>query len=116
VTLFICHVGIEVTGQIVHNLMDGVDPEDLTSARTAAATVVGVHTVVVRGRWMGRSLILDVDGQLDDDLPVSVARDIGRRVEQVIQQAVPAARTVRWVALAVQREAQSSGAPRSEPG
>jgi cation diffusion facilitator family transporter len=107
VTLFIGHVGIEVTGQIVHHLMDGVDPEDLASARAAAAAVAGVHAVVVRGRWMGRSLILEVDGQLDDDVPVSMAHDIGRRVEQVIQQAVPATRTVRWIALAARREART---------
>lgn len=42
VTLFICHVGVEVTRDLLHRLMDGVDPEHLDAARTAAADVPGV--------------------------------------------------------------------------
>jgi cation diffusion facilitator family transporter len=100
VTLFICRVGFEVTSQIVHHLMDGVDPEDLSRAHAAASGVPGVHNVVVRGRWMGRSLLLEIEGHLEDDLSLSAAQLLGHRVEQVIRQAVPAVRNVRWFAQA----------------
>jgi divalent metal cation (Fe/Co/Zn/Cd) transporter len=36
VTLFICHVGYEVTKDVVHRLADGVDPGVITSAEAAA--------------------------------------------------------------------------------
>jgi cation diffusion facilitator family transporter len=53
VTLFIVHVGWEVTSEIVHHLMDGVEPENLEAARQAARGVPGVYDVAVRGRWDG---------------------------------------------------------------
>jgi divalent metal cation (Fe/Co/Zn/Cd) transporter len=36
VTLFICHVGYEVTKDVVQRLADGVDPDVITSAEAAA--------------------------------------------------------------------------------
>lgn len=56
VTLFICHVGYEVTTDIVHRLADGVDPEVITSAETAAGSVPGVIHAHARARWTGRTL------------------------------------------------------------
>ena len=44
VTGFICHVGWEVTSAIAHRLLDGVDPEIITTAEAVAATVPGSHT------------------------------------------------------------------------
>src|SRR6202050_630814 len=41
VTLFICHVGYEVTKDVVHRLADGVDPAIITSAEAAAGSVGG---------------------------------------------------------------------------
>ena len=42
VTAFICHVGYEVTKDVVHRLADGVDPDVITTAE-AAARIVGSH-------------------------------------------------------------------------
>ena len=39
--------------------------------RGRAGAVPGVRAVTVRGRWTGRSLILDVYGQVDPNVPVS---------------------------------------------
>jgi len=39
VTAFICHVGYEVTKDVVHRLADGVDPEVITTAEAAAGSV-----------------------------------------------------------------------------
>jgi cation diffusion facilitator family transporter len=107
VTLFICHVGYEVTSQIVHHLMDGVDAEHLSSAEAAARTVSGVRSARARGRWMGRSLMLDIDGEMDTKTMLVNATEVGRQVENAVHAAVPEARQVRWTPFAV--------GPKSEP-
>lgn len=100
VTLFILHVGWEVTGGLVHHLMDGVDEEHIDAATAAASGVDGVRNVSVRGRWTGRSLILDVTGSLDPSLTIRDADEIGRAVRAEVFDAVEEARTVTWVAQA----------------
>jgi cation diffusion facilitator family transporter len=94
ITLFICHAGYEVTREIVHHLMDGVEPEDLAAAERAATTVSGVHAATARGRWTGRTLILDLEARLDPRLALADADQITRHVEQAVLLAVPAARQV----------------------
>ncbi len=96
VTLFICHVGFEVTREIVHHLMDGVKPEHLDAAQRAAQTVPGVQQVSVRGRWMGRSLALEVEGELPADTTIQQAERIGCLVEQAVYRTVEEARRVHW--------------------
>jgi len=96
VTLFIVHVGYTVTREILHHLMDGVDPADLDAARTAAAGVTELSQVSVRGRWMGRSLIVEVEGALPASASLMDADAAGRRVEDAVIEAVPAARKVNW--------------------
>lgn len=93
VTLFILHVGYEVTGEILHHLMDGVDAAELEEARVAAAKVVG-DNVMVRGRWMGRSLLLEVDLPVAADVRVGDVGSIAKGVEDAIFKAVPAVRSV----------------------
>jgi cation diffusion facilitator family transporter len=93
VTLFILHVGYEVTGEILHHLMDGVDPVDLEAARSAATRVAG-DGVTVRGRWMGRSLVLEVGVPAGADVSMGDAEAIGREVEAAVFEAVPSARQV----------------------
>jgi divalent metal cation (Fe/Co/Zn/Cd) transporter len=56
--------------------------------------------VTVRGRWTGRSLILDVHGQVDPDLPIAEADRLGTAVESAVHQAVDEARSVRSSASA----------------
>jgi len=96
VTLFILHVGYQVTGEILHHLMDGVDAGVISAARDAARSIAGVDDVTVRGRWMGRSLILEIDAELDDNVLLGHADRLGERVEAAIYEAVPAARRVYW--------------------
>jgi len=55
VTLFILHIGYEVTGNVVNHLMDGVDPQHVEAAEQALRSVPGLGAATVRGRWMGRS-------------------------------------------------------------
>ena len=98
VTLFIIHVGYTVTGEILHHLMDGVDPAELEAARIAAAGVDGLSEVAVRGRWMGRSLVIEVVGTLPSETSLLMADAMGHRVEAAVLEAVPAVRRVEWTA------------------
>jgi cation diffusion facilitator family transporter len=97
VTLFICHVGYEVTEQMVHHLMDGVEPEHLVAAERAAGALPGVRAVRVRGRWMGRSLILEVEGELPSGTSLADAHSMATAVEDAVHAAVGEARAVRWL-------------------
>jgi len=97
VTLFICHVGYEVTHEVVHHLMDGVDPECLAAAAAAARQIAGVRAVEVRGRWMGRSLLLDVEGELGAEASMAEADAIGGQVVAAVHDAVATARRVTWI-------------------
>jgi divalent metal cation (Fe/Co/Zn/Cd) transporter len=96
VTLFVLHVGYQVTGEILHHLMDGVDADVLSVARDAARSVPGVDDAVVLGRWMGRSLIVEIEAELNDDVLLGRADRLGERVEAALYEAVPAARRVYW--------------------
>jgi cation diffusion facilitator family transporter len=98
VTLFIGRVGYEVTREVFHHLMDGLDPSDSSAAQTAACSVPGVRSAIVRGRWMGRSLVLEVEARVAPDLTVAEAEAIGCKVEDAVFAAVEAVRQVRWTA------------------
>jgi cation diffusion facilitator family transporter len=99
VTLFICHVGYEVTEQMVHHLMDGVDPEHLAAAENAVSALPGVRAVHVRGRWMGRSLMLEVEGEVPSNTSLADALSIAPAVEDAVHSAVEEARSVRWLPI-----------------
>lgn len=97
VTLFILQVGFTVTREILHHLMDGVDPVDLRAARDAAQRVEGVRDVTIRGRWMGRSLVLDIEARLNPDISLKAAEGIGSRARSAVFDAVPSARRLNWI-------------------
>jgi cation diffusion facilitator family transporter len=96
VTGFICHVGYEVTRDLLRHLMDGVEPDVLTSSARAATEVPGVEHVHVRARWMGRSLVVEVEGFVAPGMTVEAGEVIGHAVELAVIAAVPEARTVLW--------------------
>lgn len=112
VTLFICRVGWEVTSQILHHLMDGVEPEHLVAAEAAARSIPGVLSASARRRWMGRSLTLEVDCELDASTTLGAAQQIGYQVENAVHTAVQQARRVRWIVRAYRHAAE----PRSHGG
>jgi cation diffusion facilitator family transporter len=97
VTLFILHVGYEVTSELVHHLMDGVEPDLLQDGKAAAETVPGVLDAEVVGRWTGRTLRLDVQARLDPGVTIADAEDVGRQVEAAVLDTVEEARQVRFI-------------------
>ena len=62
VTAFICHVGYEVTADVVRRLADGIDPSVITGAEAAAGSVPGVIHAHARARWTGRTLRMEIEG------------------------------------------------------
>ena len=101
VAAFICHVGWEVTVDVAHRLLDGVDAQIITTAETAAASVPGVRHAHVRARWTGRTLRIEVEGWVDADTSTANADAIGRAVAHRIAGALPEARSVTWAARAL---------------
>jgi len=101
VTLFILHVAYEVTSSIVHHLMDGVDPDQIEAAHNAVAQLPGIESATVRGRWMGRSLILEVEGSLSRATNLAEAQERAEEVESAVFAAVHEARRVIWIPRAV---------------
>ena len=97
-TGFIGHVGYEVTSDLLHHLMDGVEPGMLVAAVDAASNVPGVAHAHARARWMGRSLVVEITGFVEPGITVLDGDAIGAQVESAVRAAVPEARTVLWSA------------------
>jgi cation diffusion facilitator family transporter len=100
VTGFICHVGWEVTVDIAHRLLDGVDPELIATAEAAAAKVPGVEHAHARARWTGRTLRIEVEGFLNPDTTLAEADQIGRNVASALEPEIPEMRSFIWTARA----------------
>ncbi len=100
VTLFICHVGYQVTADVVHRLADGADPGIITSAEAAAGTVDGVIHAHARARWTGRTLRVEIEGWVDPGLTVSGADALGRQVARAVARQVADVGSYTWIARA----------------
>ena len=94
ITFMICHVGYEVTGEIVSHLMDAIDPALIEHAENGAMLVPGVQSVQVRGRWAGRSLRLDIRAEVDASTTVGATVPIVSAIESAVFDAVGEARVV----------------------
>lgn len=101
VTGFICHVGWEVSSEIVHRLMDGVDPEIITTAERIAAQVPGVRHVHTRARWTGRILRVEVEAWVDAQTTVTEADRLGQLVADRLAVEIPDMRNFTWSARSV---------------
>ena len=100
VTALICHVGYEVTKDVVHRLADGVDPGIITKAEAAAGSVPGVIHAHARARWTGRTLRVEIEGWVDPELPAIDADALGRLVAGKLSRALPEAASFTWTARA----------------
>lgn len=101
VTAFICHVGWEVSTDVVHRLMDGVEPDLVVRAETVAMSVPGVQHAHVRARWTGRTLRVDVEGWVEASLSVTQADELGRAVADRLAAEFPEMRAFGWAARGV---------------
>jgi cation diffusion facilitator family transporter len=101
VTGFICHVGWEVTSELVHRLLDGVDPEVVTTAERVALESPGVRHAHARARWTGRTLRVEVEGWVDATTSVAGADRIGQDVATRLSAELPELRSFSWMARGV---------------
>jgi cation diffusion facilitator family transporter len=97
VTAFICHVGYEVTADVLHRLADGMDPEVISRAETVAGSVPGVAHAHARARWTGRSLRIEIEGWVDPALTMQEADMLGRQVADQISGRLPEADSFTWI-------------------
>ena len=107
ITLMMCHVGYQVTGEIISRLMDGLDPEILHHAEHGALGVPEVRAAAVRGRWAGRSLRLEVTAEVESTLTVAAWQPVQEAVRNAVAEAVIEAREV-VVHPAVRKESRTS--------
>lgn len=103
VTLFICHVGFEVTREVTHHLMDGVDADELDAVRGAVADVAELRVVGVRGRWLGRSLLVEVQVEVSDLVTFAEFAWLRAAATHRVMQNLPAVREVSFVPVALDR-------------
>lgn len=100
ITAFICHVGYEVTGDVVHRLADGIDAEVIHAAEAAAGSVPGVVHAHARARWTGRTLRVEIEGWVSPDLTVREGDALGRQVADAVAGQLPQAGSLTWTARA----------------
>jgi cation diffusion facilitator family transporter len=98
VTGFICHVGWEVTSDIAHRILDGVDPSVVETAEAVAAEAPGVLHAHSRARWTGRTLRVEVEAWVDSQTTVGEADRIGRLVASRLAPRLPQMRNFTWSA------------------
>ena len=101
VTGFICHVGWQVSSDIAHRLLDGVDPAVVTTAEATAAQTDGVMHAHARARWTGRTLRVEVEGWVEATATVADADRIGRLVAKRLGTELPQMRSFTWTARSV---------------
>jgi cation diffusion facilitator family transporter len=100
VTAFICHVGYEVTSDVVRRLADGIDGGVITAAEAAAGSVPGVIHAHARARWTGRTLRVEIEGWVDPGLPARDADALGRQVAVALSERLPEAGSFTWIGRA----------------
>lgn len=101
VTGFICHVGWRVSADIAHRLLDGVDPNLVSTAEAVAARTPGIAHAHARARWTGRTLRVEVEGFLPGDTTLAEAERIGRAVAAALTPQLPEMRSFSWSARGV---------------
>ena len=101
ITMFICHVGYEVTSDVVRRLADGVDPEVIHAAEAAAGTVPGVVHAHARARWTGRTLRVEIEGWVEPDLTARECDALGRQVADALAERLPEAGSLTWATRAL---------------
>jgi cation diffusion facilitator family transporter len=115
VTGFIGHVGWEVTADIAHRLLDGVEPGIITTAETVATGVPGVEHAHARARWTGRTLRVEVEGFLSPDTTLAAADQIGRSVASAVAPHIPEMQSFTWTARAHETVAHGTKGIRQQP-
>jgi cation diffusion facilitator family transporter len=114
VTGFICHIGWKVSADIAHRLLDGVDPNIVTTAETIATTVPGVNHAHARARWTGRTLRIEIEAVLHPDTTIAEADQIGHHVATALTPQIPEMRNFTWTARGPLADSPTTPQPHAE--
>jgi divalent metal cation (Fe/Co/Zn/Cd) transporter len=77
-----------------------VDPDVITTAVAAAASVPGVIHAHARARWTGRTLRVEIEGWVDPELSAKDADELGRQVAGQVSRQLPEAGSFTWTTRA----------------
>lgn len=100
VTAVICHVGYDVTTDVVRRLADGVDPQIIGAAEQAAGDLSGVVHAHARARWTGRRLRVEIEAWVDPGLTALESDELGRAAAAAIRDQVPDVDSFTWATRA----------------
>jgi len=100
VTLLICHVGYDVTTDVIRRLADGVDPQIISAAERAAGDLPGVVHVHARARWTGRRLHVEIEAWVDPGQTARESDELGRAAAAAIRDQVPDVDSFTWATRA----------------
>ena len=101
VTLFICHVGYEVTADVTRHLADGVNPRVISAAEATAGGIPGVIHAHARVRWTGRVLRVGIEACVDPSTTAREADSLGRQVAEAVAGQLPDLGSFTWTTRAV---------------
>ena len=100
VTALICHVGYDVTTDVIRRLADGVDPQIIAAAERAAGNLPRVVHAHARARWTGRRLHVEIEPSVDPALTVQGSDALGRAAAAAITDRVPDVDSFTWATRA----------------
>ncbi len=100
VTMFICHVGYDVTTDVVRRLADSVDPQIVAAAEAAAGELPGVVHAHARARWTGRRLRVEVEAWVHPGLTARESDALGRTAAAAVRDQVPDVDSFTWATRA----------------
>ncbi|HEY4462265.1 MAG TPA: cation diffusion facilitator family transporter [Streptosporangiaceae bacterium] len=100
VTVFIGHVGYEVTADVVTRLADAVDPGVITAAEAAAGGLPGVIHAHARARWTGRILRVEIEAWVDPGLTAREGDALGRQAAEAVSRDAPDVGSFTWTTRA----------------
>ncbi len=96
VTALICHVGYDVSTDVVRRLADGVDPQVIAAAERAAGDLPGIVHAHARARWTGRRLHVEIEAWVDPGLTVQGSDALGRAAAAAIRDQIPDVDSFTW--------------------
>jgi hypothetical protein len=102
------------TTDIAHRLLDGIDPDIITTAETTATTVPGVNHAQARARWTGRTLRIEVEAFLNPDITIAEADQIGDHVGAALTPQIPDMRSFTWTARGLTTDTSTTPQPGAE--
>ncbi len=96
VAALICHVGYDVTADVIRRLADGVDPQIIAAAERAAGELPGVVHAHARARWTGRRLHVEIEAWVNPRQTALESDELGRAAAIAVRNQLPDIDSFSW--------------------